>query len=181
MPTNPFPSRRQSPGLSILTNDDGSGGGELAFFGKGHVTFTKLAGKLSINDTPYTLENSITGLAAAIQKNPSGAYAMAAGYDASRDGTYSKSPISPGLAGTFEGLGNVISNLAIVVPEETSGEDTALFALLSGTIRDFGVVHANISIIQVKYHREFTTPTAGLLVGDNLGTIARVHVRWTLV
>src|SRR5580658_4064450 len=42
-------------GLSILTDDDGGTGGELAFFGKGHVGFKNLSGSLTINGTSYKL------------------------------------------------------------------------------------------------------------------------------
>jgi len=68
-------------GLSILTNDGGSGG-ELAFSGKGHVTFKKLSGSLSINGTSYKLVKSIASLAAAIKNKPSGDYALATDYSA---------------------------------------------------------------------------------------------------
>jgi hypothetical protein len=106
-------------GMSIVTNDGGSEG----FFsiGKnghsidtvGRITFAKLSSALSINGTAYTLVGSIKSLAAAIANNPSGAYALAADYDASADGTYSSPPVSTTFAGNFDGLGNDISHLTI--------------------------------------------------------------------
>jgi hypothetical protein len=115
-------------GLSILTNDGGSGG-ELAFSGKGHVTFKKLTGKLAINGTNYTLVNSIASLAATIKKNPSGDYALAANYDANKDGIYSSSPISADFTGFFEGLGNTISNFTI---ELATGDNRLSLGLFAG-------------------------------------------------
>jgi hypothetical protein len=158
-------------GLSILTNDGGTGG-ELAFFGKGHVTFKKLTGKLAINGTNYTLVNSIASLAAAIKKNAEGNYALASGYNAANDGTYSQSPIQYYLTGSFEGLGNKISNLSIYVPVETNGDIIGLFALSSGTISDIGVTNANIKIGKPNHHIQ-TASAVGILVGDNDGTVIR--------
>jgi len=106
-------------GMSVVTNDGGSEG----FFSigrngrskdtAGHITFTKLSSALSINGTVYTLIGSVASLAAAVAANPSGAYALAADYDASADGTYSSTPVSTTFSGNLDGLGNVISNLTI--------------------------------------------------------------------
>src|SRR5207302_94838 len=69
-------------GLALLTNDGGAGGA-LAFASKGSVSFANLTSQLTINDTGYSLVNSIGALANAIAANPSGAYALANSYDAS--------------------------------------------------------------------------------------------------
>jgi hypothetical protein len=101
-----------SGGLSLTTNDGGSGG-SFAVTVKGSVVFQNLSSPLIINGTKYILANSISSLAGAIAANPSGAFALANSYDASADGTYSESPIQTALTGLFEGLGNSISNLSI--------------------------------------------------------------------
>jgi hypothetical protein len=46
-------------------------------------------------------------------------YALANSYDASAHGTYSHAPIQPTFQGTFEGLGNTISNLSIDSSDST--------------------------------------------------------------
>jgi hypothetical protein len=91
--------------LTLITNDGGKSG-MLSFGKKGNVTFANLSSNLTINGTGYTLENSIRSLASAIAANPSGAFALANSYDASRDGTYASSPVPTNLLGNFEGLGN---------------------------------------------------------------------------
>jgi hypothetical protein len=159
-------------GLSILTNDGGSGG-ELAFSGNGHVTFRKLSGRLTINGTNYTLVNSIASLAAAVTNKRSGNYALASNYNASKDGTYSSSPVATTFTGSFEGLGNRISDLTIVVPLEVSGEMTGLFARTDGAVSDIGIVAASITITEFQGHKEITLPSAGILAGTNNGSITR--------
>jgi hypothetical protein len=166
-------------GLSILTNDGGSGG-ELAFFGKGHVTFKKLSGKLSINGARYTLVNSIASLAAAIQKKPSGDYALAADYDASRDGTYGGAPVATTLNGALEGLGNKISNLSIDVRHAVTGEETGLFAAAAGVVGDIGVVEARVRIISFKVHRKNYPVYVGILTGTNSGIVTRCYSTGTV-
>ncbi|HEX3666074.1 MAG TPA: GLUG motif-containing protein [Rhizomicrobium sp.] len=156
-------------GLSILTNDGGTGG-ELAFLGKGHVTFKKLSGKLTINATAYTLVNSIASLAEAIKKSQSGNYALAADYDAEKDGSYNSAPISTSFTGSFEGLGNVISNLIIESYGRTNSNFTGLFALVDsgGSVSDIGL--ADISVMIKKSHGGLEV---GALAGLNNGTISR--------
>jgi hypothetical protein len=146
-------------GLSVLTNDGGKNG--LFLFGPhGNVTFANLSSSLSIDGTPYQLENSIQSLAAAIANNPSGAYALANSYDASQDGTYAASPIPTTFAGTFEGLGNSISNLAVT--NDSDGAELGLFADLetTGTLQS---VHALNAVIAGEHAQ------VGALVGRNNG------------
>jgi hypothetical protein len=158
-------------GLSILTNDGGSGG-ELAFSAKGHVTFKKLSGRLAINGTNYTMVNSIASLAAAIQKKPSGSYALAADYDASADGIYSSSPISTTFTGMFEGLGNEISNLTIDLPSVNQAY-VGLFGTVGqgGQLSDVGLTRAVVSVGRVK--GKFRFAQIGVLAGLNEGMVSR--------
>ncbi|HLY06783.1 MAG TPA: GLUG motif-containing protein [Rhizomicrobium sp.] len=149
-------------GLTLTTND-GVKDGVLSFQKKGHVMFANLSSNLTINGTAYTLENSIVALASAIASNPSGAYALAASYDASGDGTYTTVPIPTPLTGTFEGLDNAISHLSIEAATET---EVGLFAEVAsdGTLRDIHVPHANIS-------NTAGDSCAGPLAGTNFGLI----------
>ncbi|HEX4158130.1 MAG TPA: GLUG motif-containing protein [Rhizomicrobium sp.] len=96
-------------GLSLATGADGA----LSFGTKGSVTFADLSSALTINGIAYTLVNNITTLASDIASNPAGSYALANSYDASKDGTYSNSPIATELTGTVHGLGNTLSNLSV--------------------------------------------------------------------
>ena len=147
-------------GLSLITNDGGTGG-TLAFGHKGSVSFANLSSGLTINGTAYTLVNTIQSLAAAIAANPAGAYALASNYDASQDGTYTTVPVPTPFTGTFEGLGNAVSNLSI---NDTSDEGVGLFAEVDagGTLRDVAVDRANVF---------GAGDWVGMLVGTNAGLI----------
>ena len=103
-----------SGGLTIDTNDGGSGG-TFSFASNGSVAFQNLASPLTINGVSFTLVNSLPTLASAVNSTPAGAFALANSYDASQDGTYSQAPITETLEGAIEGLGNTISQLSIAV------------------------------------------------------------------
>src|ERR1051326_2056032 len=105
-------------GLTITTNDGGHNG-DFAFEKKGHVKFWDLSSSLVINGASYTLVKQIKQLANAIAANPSGQYALAGSYNASKDGTYSQSP-TPAFGGTLEGLGNTLSNYVISDPTDSA-------------------------------------------------------------
>jgi hypothetical protein len=169
---------RGASGLSILTNGGGSAG-ELAFSGKGHVTFKKLSAMLTINGASYTLVKTIAGLASAVKNNLSGDYAFASDYDASKDGRYSSSPVQPGIEGVLEGLGNTISNLSIEIPLEKSASSTGLIEASSGIIADFRVTHANIDIEKNARKMEVIA-SAGILTGYNTGSVLRSNVDGTI-
>jgi hypothetical protein len=163
-------------GLSILTNDGGSGG-QLVFSSKGRVTFTKLASTLSINGSTYVLANSIAMLASDIAANPSGNYALDTDYDASNDGTYSSTPIATGLSGTFEGLGNSIMNLAIDVPLGSGGVGLFYSVNQTGQLRDLSVSKTKITV--EKKDRGFLSE--GTVAGTNVGTIFRVFATGSVI
>jgi hypothetical protein len=158
---------KRSGGLTLTTGDGGSSG-TLAITKKGHVTFKKLASRLVIDGAAYTLVGNIATLASDITANPAGDYALAKDYDAAGDGTYSGSPVSTTFTGTFEGLGNRISNLAI---DDTSGEQyLGMFAKTSGALRDLGLPNASINAtVGAQW------VTAGALVGWATGAIVNVH------
>jgi hypothetical protein len=117
--------------------------GELSFGDKGSVTFQNLSSGLTIDGTSFTLVDSIASLVGAIASDPAGVYALANPYDASGDGTYTHAPVRPEFSGLFEGLGNTISNLTVDDP--LTKRDVGLFAEVGGTVRDIGLVGANIS------------------------------------
>ena len=153
----------QGQGGLTLTTDDGGSGGTLVFGHKGSVTFANLSSSLTIDGTAYTLVNTIQTLASAIAANPSGAYALASNYDASQDGTYTTVPIPTPFTGTFEGLGNALSNLSI---NDTTDTNVGLFAEVAsgGALRDISTTDANIVISS-------ENSCAAPLVGENEGSI----------
>lgn len=99
-------------GLSLVTNDGGSGG-VFSIGRKGNVLFQSLSSQLIIDGNAYSLVNSLPALASAIASNPGGSFALANSYDAKADGTYTASPIQTNFSGHLDGLGNSISNLSI--------------------------------------------------------------------
>ena len=147
--------------LSLVTNDGGSNG-TLSFGGAGRVTFSTTSNKLTINGNSYTLSASIAELASNIAARPGGFYALAAPYDAGKDGVYSHEPIRTAFKGTFEGLGNPISNFNIY---DTAGTGAGLFVELkgSGVIRDVRLV--NVTAFSEVDGFQFL----GSLVEDNEG------------
>jgi hypothetical protein len=160
-------------GLSITTNDGGSEG-YFGFLKKGHVTFSNLSGALTINGSAYALAGDIATLAADIAANSTNNYALARDYDAGKDGTYSTSPIPTEFAGSFEGLGNTISNLSI---NDSAYEGVGLFARLSSGNDPGGAVE-NISLRNLQIGGG--AGGVGGIAGANLGTISGAFVSGTL-
>jgi GLUG motif-containing protein len=149
--------------LTISTNG-GHQKVDLEFFGKGSVQFWDLSSSLVINGKSYTLVGDIATLAAGIAANPSGNFALAKDYDASADGTYSLSPIQTTFTGTFDGLGNAISDFSLTGNKETLyGFFQAVVD--SGTIRNFGLAKIDIRVTQFS--------GLGALVGSNAGIVSR--------
>lgn len=151
-------------GLTISANNANSGG-DLLFARKGRIAFWDLSSSLVIGGNTYVLAKDVKTLASDISGNRSGHFALADNYDATADGTFNHAPIFS-LAGTVEGLGNAISNLTVNSP--TGGGGGGLFATIQGTVRDIGLVNANIS-------GGDNNTVGGLAVG-NLGTIRHVFV-----
>ncbi len=130
-------------GLTIITNDGGTGG-TLLFAKPGRVNFWSLSSSLTINGNAYTLVNNIATLASHIASNPSGFYALAANYDATPDGVYTTTPISTEFTGVLKGLGNTISYLKVHTPRP--GGEAALFYRISGggAVAGLGLTHVDI-------------------------------------
>ncbi len=161
--------------LVLDTNDHGGSGGALSFaYGPagfaGNVAFTDVVGgatqgSLTINGNAYTLENSVAGLASDIAANPGGFYALANSYDATNDGTYGSAPIPTSFTGTFEGLGNAISNLTIFANTAPADEGIGLFASVTGNISDLALSGGSLT----------GNANVGALAGFDGGDVNNVH------
>ena len=161
-------------GLTITTNDGGSGG-DFRFNDKGQAQFWDMDSNLIINGNRYILVNTLGQLAADVKRNATARYALAANLDASIDGTYDEAPITKIFGGTFEGLGNSISNLTIVSRRHRRTEDSmvGLFAeIYGGSVRDLAMIsttvdggdeYSNIVLL------------VGTLAGVNEGSVAFVR------
>ncbi|HEY3636617.1 MAG TPA: hypothetical protein VGK90_00600 [Rhizomicrobium sp.] len=152
-------------GLALTTNDGGSGGA-LSFGPKGDAIFQNSASPLTINGVTYTLVNSVQSLAGAIAANPSGAFALANNYDATPDGTYSEAPIQTDFRGSFEGLGNAITNLSI-----NGSGNLGLFIGDDGPIENLSLLKINIALQQ---------GVAGGVAAAASGTMTRVRATGTI-
>jgi filamentous hemagglutinin family protein len=161
-------------GLTLLTNDNGGSGGALNFaYGPtgftGNVAFTDVVsgatqGSLAINGHSYTLENNIGGMESDISFNPGGYFALANFLDASGDGTLASALISS-FSGTFEGLGNTISNLKISANTAPNDEGIGLFSYVTGNISDLAVSGGSVT----------GNVDVGALTGSDLGNVTNVH------
>jgi hypothetical protein len=165
---------KNAGGLDLIT-DDGGTGGVLGFAIYGNVTFANLRCVLSVNSLAYTLVNTIAKLARDIKSDPTGDFALARSYDASRDGIYASSPIPTSFAGMFEGLGNVISNLSI--DDTTTSDLVALFSSNLGTIDDLRLTQ--MVIVGPTGTQELASIVGGL-VGLNFGTMSDDYVAGTI-
>ena len=156
------------------------GSGNLAFLpGEGRIAFTNVANgtstALTINNQAYTLENTVWALSGAISNNASGHYALANNYDASVDGAFGGAPIYQPLNGTFEGLGNTISNLSINVIDSSLG--IGLFQQINshGVVRDLSLTNvdvvANVSAVG-------SSGTVGTIAGTVIGggSVSNINV-----
>ena len=157
-----------SGGLTIVTNDGGSGGA-LSFGDSGAISFLGTSNILTINGAVYTLANGIGMLASDIADNPSGNYALSVDYNARPDGIYKTPPIPTTFTGNFEGLGHTISHLSI---NDTVDLNVGLFAETQGggQLRDIGLVDANVRGAATGGGSCGPTCFAevGILVGDNV-------------
>jgi Restriction endonuclease fold toxin 7 len=151
-------------GLNLITNNGGSGG-TLAF-NSGNIDFASGSGNLTINGNKYALISDINGLTS-INSTPTGYYALAKNIDATTATPSFNSPISVPFVGTFEGLGNTISNLSIT--STLNSDNVGLFSQLNG-----GMIE-NVGLKNVTIVSGFAN--IGALVGLNSGgTILNSYV-----
>ncbi len=133
-------------GLTLITNDGGSGGDyNFNTTTSGAIAFWDIDSKLIINGASFTLVKDLATLAGDIATNPSGRYALAASYDASSKRHYPGPPIATPFFGAFEGLGNGLLNLTVIVTHGGNNAGAGLFLDNHGLIRDITLVSANIS------------------------------------
>ena len=150
-------------GVTILTNDGGTGGA-LSFPGKGSIGFLGLTNALSINGATYKLENTIAGMASDIAATSWGNYALAAPYNAKSDPVYTASPIPTTFSGSFEGLGNAISHVRI---HDKPDEFVGFFAFIdAGRVNDLKILDASVVAI--------AGSEVGILTGNLEGAISGV-------
>jgi|HubBroStandDraft_2_1064218.scaffolds.fasta_scaffold03427_7 hypothetical protein len=158
-------------GLSVITNDGGSGG-IFSFDVNGYVTFWDLSSKLTINGASYTLVGDIPSLVSDVSANQNGYFALAASHDASTNGTYGSSPVAA-FGGAFEGLGNTIYNLTITNPGKA--QYTGLFGQLasSATVENLTLANAQVT--------NGPSGATGALVGVNFGQLSGISVSGSIV
>ena len=160
-------------GLSLTTNDGGSGGA-LSFGRNDSVTFASLSSQFTINGAVYMLVGNVSSLASAIASNPSGNYALADNYDASQDGTYSSTPIPTTFTGIVEGLGNIISNIGVNTRHQPNVGGLFVEIGSGGTVADIGL--ANVKIRTFAQGGNRTASAIGGLAALNYGLLSGDHV-----
>jgi hypothetical protein len=155
-----------------LTTDDGGRNGVLSFDDKGRISFANLSSPLTINGVSYTIVGDLETLASDIALDPGGYFALADDYDASGSGSYA---IKTTFNGTFEGLGNVISNFTFV----SKDLDMGLFEEVGGggVLRDIGLNKAKVSGRILHRKRVIFI---GVLAGDNAGVILHCYATGTV-
>ncbi len=146
-------------------------GGALNFYPGGSISFWDNSSSLIIGANSYTLVSDVGTLASSVTASPSGFYALAKDYDATGDGTYSDSPVTAPLTGTFEGLGHTISNLSVNATSASTAN--GFFAQVSGTARDVALANASMSC-------GTKAIWSGLLAGINSGTVLNASAAGTL-
>jgi hypothetical protein len=162
--------------------------GDLFFFDKGKIYFANLNSDLVINDVHYMLVSDLSTLAKDVANNPAGAFALAAGYDASTNGVYPNCPI-PEFKGRLEGLGHHIGGLQTKVHQAPNG----LFCRISGAVvRDLALQDVSViggtyvgalagyaiegaSIVAVSVSGKIKGGIAGGIVGYVAGNVSRSH------
>ncbi|HEV2498123.1 MAG TPA: YDG domain-containing protein [Terriglobia bacterium] len=145
---SPITSTGSSAGLTIKTNDGGSGGN---FTVNSPISLANSA-SLAINGNAYTLTNSETGL-----EDMSSSGYIALNSDITLDSSYS---VYSSFGGTLEGLGHTVSGLSI---NNSSGSSLGLFNTITGTVENLNV-SGNIT----------AESEAGILAFDNHGTVYNV-------
>jgi hypothetical protein len=160
-------SNTSTGGLAIETNQGGSGG-VFTFGHAGKVHFWDVAGSFTLNGAAHMLVDGVPALAAAIQDDPTGNYALAGDYNAGPDGSYITNPVIATYNGHFEGLGNTISHLTI-------RGNHAKFGLFR-TIGAPSVVE-NLSLTKMRIHATGLRGATGGLVYENFGTVRNVYVQ----
>ncbi|HEY1708516.1 MAG TPA: GLUG motif-containing protein [Rhizomicrobium sp.] len=153
----PVTSEGTASGAKLITNDGGSGG-DYVFSSTGNLSLWDLDSTLIINGRSYVLCKDLASLAKHIANKPSGFFALSRPYDASMDGVYAVAPVPTTFGGSFDGLGNRISNLSI----SGGASQLGLFAQTNGgQIRDVTFAKTKVT--------GSGSADVGMLVGLNQG------------
>jgi len=142
------------------------GSGDGYYLASGAAINLSTSGSLNIESHYYTIVDDLTTLATDISNNSgSGYYALGGSINVSGT-TYTSSPISTALSGTFDGLGHTISNLTI----NSSATNVGLFSQTNSesSIRNVGLVGVSITGTCVQSN-------VGGLVGSNAGTVTNCY------
>ena len=156
-------------GKLVLTTNNNSGGtssGGALNFSNGNIALTGNNAALTINGVAYTLIQSANELQSV---GSSGNYALAENIDASGLSSFTPIGESSAFNGTFNGLGNTVSNLSVSTNDSYAG----LFGNSSGTI-------ANLTLANVTVTSTGSGGYIGGLIGLNNGAINNVNVTGTL-
>lgn len=135
----------------------------------GAIKFADTNSRLTIDGDDYRLVGSIAELAGTVARHPKGLIALAHDYNAHADGQVRNTPVQTEFGGTFDGLGNVISNFSIW---DTVDGNIALFKALKGKGR---IVRVGMTKVNVLAENTFNN-VAGALVAYNAGTIIDCYV-----
>jgi filamentous hemagglutinin family protein len=145
----------------------------ISFNNGANVQFTGAPGRgqsLTINGQGYTLLYSVSDVQN-INSNLSGHYALALGLDASAVTSWTPlgtdgagNILGAGFTGSFQGLGNTISNLKINQPNVS---EVGLFGFVGGggLVQNIGLVGGSVNGFG----------NVGALIGENLGTLANSY------
>ncbi len=127
------------------------------------IALTGSAPTLSIGGTNYTLVKSLTDLA---NVSASGTFALA--QPLSYTSSITTSPINLTFAGTFDGLGNTVSNMSLTA---SSNGNYGLFKELGGaTVRNLGVTNVKMTSTGAIDHRMGALAGNGSTAGTNTVT-----------
>jgi filamentous hemagglutinin family protein len=173
--------------LALITNDGGSNGA-LTFASGGSASFTGTPGSgqsLSINGNSYMLlfsMNDVQGINTSANLGPGNFYALAKPLDATSYGNWT--PVggngNSAFEGTFEGLGNTISNLAIS-PTANNAQSIGLFGIVGGVVQNLNLtsvnVHANPNL---GTDQQTGFQDVGALAGQNIGLVNNVTASGTV-
>ncbi|HIJ61288.1 MAG TPA: filamentous hemagglutinin N-terminal domain-containing protein [Rhodospirillaceae bacterium] len=156
-------------GLTVKTNDGGSGGNLLTGAGAS-VTLSGTSPTLTINSQAYTLVKTPADLQA---MGTSGLYALAGNIDMTGFGNFTPIGFGGGnngypteFTGTFNGLGHTILNLVIY---NTSARFLGFFSVIAspGIVTNVGLVGGSLT--------GGSSSQFGILAGSNGGTINNAY------
>jgi len=164
------------PGALWIEFNDGGHGGYLSFTHSGRVEFWDLTSNLTIQGNSYVLVRNLKALAKAIKNTPSSYFALAKGFDAGKDGTYTAPALNHFDRKVFEGLGNSIANFKAVFNSICKCKFLGVIGQIKpgSTVRDLRLVNFDV---ENPYGYGGDT---GALVARNSGTIEDVYTSGTM-